>query len=281
MTMAGPGLPSPKASLATVDVVFTHTARDSAATTNVPSTASGSSQRERRGLTGPSEPFKKTPRLREARAARVGGNRRALKSALGARPGNVVSLGILSPSAGAGGSETNAAWRRIGLRLSRFVMIAYSSNCQSPYAELMSRKSARPSLRERAHCLLQMQNIHVVRPATAGRRRLMKVADLCYKHVSNRTCAKWALRTGNGSGAILCASGSLGRPLQPDRHPTVRRESAELKPRRQVLISTSAGNRSRPTNSLSPRRLRSCNQARTTWPLPTPMVARRGCVRSR
>jgi hypothetical protein len=230
--MAGPGLAAPNAALATVDVVFTQTASVNTATTSVPSMASGSSQRDRRGLAGPSGSLKKTPRLREARAARVGGKRRPLNSTLGARPGSFVSRGVLSPRAGAAGSTTTEAWRRIGLRLSRFVMIFFRS-LPKPARRAHEVRVCASGCREAcAHCLLQMQNIHVMRTEAAGRRSAHERAPTYainmsrIGHARKRCTRAWTV-------AVRSCARPAPREGDPSGHAqTARRESMELKPRR-------------------------------------------------
>jgi hypothetical protein len=131
--MAGPGL-VPSVAPATIDGALKHTARAKAATASATIATGTSIQRARPLALTSSASFKKTPRPREARAARVGGKRRPECSRPCARlhAGDPATLGArCAMLLGA----ADATWEPLWVRFSRFLSMIFFH----PTAEPVSR----------------------------------------------------------------------------------------------------------------------------------------------
>src|SRR6202171_2178907 len=157
--MAGPGL-VPSVAPQTIDGALKHTARAKAATASATIATGTSIQRARPVPLTSSASSKKTPRPREARAARVGGKRRPECS----RPCATLHAG--DPATLAAGCAmllvaADVTWEPLWVRFSRFLSMIFFHPTAEPVSRAHGCKSARPTAgKARAHCLLQMQNIH-------------------------------------------------------------------------------------------------------------------------
>ena len=138
--MAGPGL-VPNEAPATIDGALTHTARAKAAMASARIARGASIQRDRPAPM-PLSAAKKTPRPREARAARVGGKRRAECSRACPRlpAGDPATIGarFAMPCSTAG-----ATWELLWVRFSRFVSMVFFHRTAEPVSRAHGRNTAR------------------------------------------------------------------------------------------------------------------------------------------
>src|SRR5712672_925447 len=118
--MAGPGL-GPNAPLDTIDGALKQTVRAKAATASATIATGTSTQCGRRFPLDGSASFKKTPRPREDRAARVGGKR---------RPEGSLAGGV------------GAAWGRLWVLFSRFLSMIFFHRTAEPVTRAHGPKSA-------------------------------------------------------------------------------------------------------------------------------------------
>src|SRR6266851_3119693 len=139
--MAGPGL-VPNVAPATIDGALTHTARAKAAMASARIARGASIQRDR-PVPIPSSAFsKKTPRPREARAARVGGKRRPERSRACTRlpAGDPATFGVRCAMP-CGTAE--ATWELLWVRFSRFLSMIFFHRTAEPVSRAHGRNSAR------------------------------------------------------------------------------------------------------------------------------------------
>src|ERR1700682_1347812 len=152
--MPGPGL-GPNAPPATIYGALMYTVTANAAMASATIATGTSIQRGRPPPLTLTPSSKKPPRPREARAARVGGKRRPVRSLAGGDPAT-----FKTPCASFG-SDAGATWGRLWVRFSRFLSMIFFHPTAEPVSRAHGCKSARPTAgKARAHCLLQMQNIH-------------------------------------------------------------------------------------------------------------------------
>ncbi len=139
--MAGPGL-VPNVAPATIDGALTHTARAKAAMASARIARGASIQRDRPAPTPLSAFSKKTPRPREARAARVGGKRRAECSRSCPRlpAGDPATLGARCAMPC---SAADATWELLWVRFSRFLSMVFFHRTAEPVSRAHGRNTAR------------------------------------------------------------------------------------------------------------------------------------------
>ena len=139
--MAGPGL-VPNVAPATIDGALTHTARAKAAMASATIARGASIQRDRPAPMISSDSFKKTPRPREARAARVGGKRRPECSRACARPpaGDPETLGARRAMLCSTGDPP---WELPAARFKRFLSMIFFHRTAEPVSRAHGRNSAR------------------------------------------------------------------------------------------------------------------------------------------
>ena len=163
--MAGPGL-VPNVAPATIDGALTHTARAKAAMASARIATGASIQRDRPAPLPSSALSKKTPRPREARAARVGGKRRAECSrACPRRPaGDPATIGarFAMPC-----SAADATWEPLWVRFSRFLSMIFFRRTAEPVSRAHGGNSARrPAAR---HVHIAYYKCRIFTDVTGGR----------------------------------------------------------------------------------------------------------------